>query len=141
MKKNGTEAIMLPWRNGPKCELDHFYREKGFYPALKPEEKETVKEVHGFEKRQSVAITLAHSYDDWALAEMAGGSGNSGQNALMLQVWSDNFQWGMNRASIFHIYTIMQESPGKPKSVSVFSSTCGFRTIFLVFPVMRTVVA
>ena len=71
MKKNGVEATMLPWRNGPKCEPDYFYREKGYYPALKPGEKETVKEVHGFEKRQSVAITLAHSYDDWALAEMA----------------------------------------------------------------------
>lgn len=71
MRKNAIEATMLPWRNGPKCELDDFYRENGFYPALKPGEKETVKEVHGFERRQSVAITLAHSYDDWALAEMA----------------------------------------------------------------------
>ncbi len=71
MKKNALEATMLPWRNGPKTELDDFYRENGFYPALEPGEKETIKEVHGFEKRQSVAITLAHSYDDWALAEMA----------------------------------------------------------------------
>lgn len=62
---------MLPWRNGPKTELDNFYRENGFYQALKPGEKETVDEVHGFEKRQSVAIPLAHSYDDWALSEMA----------------------------------------------------------------------
>lgn len=71
IRKNGYEATMLPWRNGPKCELDTFYREKGYYPALRPEENETVKEVHDFEKRQSVAITLGHSYDDWALSEMA----------------------------------------------------------------------
>ncbi len=71
MRKNATEATMLPWRNGPKTELDDFYREKGFFPALAPGEEETIKEVHGFERRQSVAITLAHSYDDWALAEMA----------------------------------------------------------------------
>ncbi len=71
MKKNATEATMLPWRNGPKTELDDFYRSHGFYPALAPGEEETVEEVHGFEKRQSVAITLAHSYDDWALAELA----------------------------------------------------------------------
>ena len=71
MKKNALEATMLPWRNGPKTALDTFYRENGFYPALEPDEKETMKEVHDFEKRQSVAITLAHSYDDWALAEMA----------------------------------------------------------------------
>ena len=77
MKKNATDATMLPWRNGPKTELDNFYRAYGFYPALEPGEKETVEEVHGFERRQSVAITLAHSYDDWALAEMAGEMGKT----------------------------------------------------------------
>ena len=72
MLKNAREATMLPWRNGPKCILDTFYREKGFYPALWPGQTETVKRVHDFERRESVAITLAHSYDDWALSEMAG---------------------------------------------------------------------
>jgi len=71
IRKNGTDATMLPWRNGPKCILDTFYRENGYYPALMPGEVETVKAVHDFEKRQSVAITLGHSYDDWALSEMA----------------------------------------------------------------------
>ena len=72
MLKNATQATMLPWRNGTKCILDTFYREKGFYPALWPGQSETVKMVHSFEHRQSVAITLAHSFDDWALSEMAG---------------------------------------------------------------------
>src|SRR4030042_4272030 len=71
MKKNADEATMLPWKNGPLCVLDTFYREKGWYPALHPGEKETVTQVHSWEKRQSVAITLGHSYDDWALAQMA----------------------------------------------------------------------
>jgi len=71
MKKNADQATMLPWRNGPRCDLDYFYREQGYYPALHPGEEETEERVHGFEKRQSVAITVAHSYDDWALAEMA----------------------------------------------------------------------
>ncbi len=71
VKKNATDATMLPWRNGPKTSLDVFYREKGFFPALAPGETETYPEVHGFEKRQSVAITLAHSYDDWALGQLA----------------------------------------------------------------------
>ena len=71
MKKNATEATMLPWRNGALTELDTFYRARGYYPALEPGETETVEEVHDFERRQSVAITLAHSYDDWAVAEMA----------------------------------------------------------------------
>ncbi|QIA08599.1 GH92 family glycosyl hydrolase [Draconibacterium halophilum] len=72
MLKNAEEATMLPWRNGEKCGLDDFYHEKGFYPALAPGEKETVQRVHPFENRQSVAITLGHSYDDWALSQMAG---------------------------------------------------------------------
>jgi len=71
MRKNATEATMLPWRNGTLTELDTFYRNRGYYPALEPGEEETVEEVHDFERRQSVAITMAHSYDDWALAEMA----------------------------------------------------------------------
>ena len=77
MLKNAEEATMLPWRNGEKCELDDFYHEKGFFPALRPGEKETVALVHPFENRQAVAITLGHSYDDWALSQMAEELGKS----------------------------------------------------------------
>ncbi len=71
MRKNGTEATMLPWRNGPKSALDDVYLTKGFFPGLKDGEQETNKEVHPFEKRQSVAVTLGGSYDDWAVGQMA----------------------------------------------------------------------
>jgi predicted alpha-1,2-mannosidase len=71
LKKNAMEATMLPWRNGPMCSLDSFYLDKGYYPALNPGEKETIPQVHSFEKRQAVAITLGHSYDDWCLAQLA----------------------------------------------------------------------
>jgi len=71
MKKNALEQTMVPWRSDVACELDHFYADRGYYPALHPGEVETVAQVHPFEKRQSVAVTLAHSYDDWALAQMA----------------------------------------------------------------------
>lgn len=71
MKKNALQATMLPWRNGVMCSLDTFYSQRGFYPALHPGEKETVALVHPFEKRQAVALTLGHSYDDWGLAQMA----------------------------------------------------------------------
>ncbi len=71
MRKNATEATLLPWRNGPATSLDTFYREHGYFPALHPGEKETVPQVHPFERRQAVAVTLGASYDDWALAEMA----------------------------------------------------------------------
>jgi predicted alpha-1,2-mannosidase len=71
MLKNGDYATMVPWRNGPRCELDDFYETRGFFPALQPGEKESYTLVDSFEKRQAVAVTLGHSYDDWAVAEMA----------------------------------------------------------------------
>jgi predicted alpha-1,2-mannosidase len=71
MRKNAVSATMIPWRNGPAWSIDSFYYEKGYYPALHPGETEYVPYVHPFEKRQAVAVTLGHSYDDWALAQMA----------------------------------------------------------------------
>lgn len=71
LKKNAMEGTMLPWRTGPLCSLDSFYHQKGWYPALEEGEEETVPEVHPFEKRQAVALTLEHSYDDWCLAQLA----------------------------------------------------------------------
>ncbi|WP_184543745.1 GH92 family glycosyl hydrolase [Mucilaginibacter sp. FT3.2] len=69
--KNATQATMLPWENGPKCELDDFYYKNGYFPALPKGEKETVSLVHSFEKRQAVAVTLGGSYDDWAVGQLA----------------------------------------------------------------------
>jgi predicted alpha-1,2-mannosidase len=71
MRKNATDATLLPWRNGPSTPLDDFYRTKGYFPALRPGEKETVPEVNPFERRQAVAVTLGASYDDWALSQLA----------------------------------------------------------------------
>ena len=71
LKKNAMEGTMLPWRSGPLTELDRFYHENGFFPALKKGETEWVKEVHPFERRQAVSVTLEHSYDDWCLAQLA----------------------------------------------------------------------
>ncbi len=71
LKKNATEGTMLPWRTGPMNSLDSFYHANGWYPALEEGEEETVPQVHSFEKRQAVALTLEHSYDDWCLAQFA----------------------------------------------------------------------
>lgn len=84
MKKNATSATMLPWKNGPNCSLDSFYYENGYFPAIRHDEVETVKEVHSFERRQAVAITLGHSYDDWALAQMAKDLGKENDYNLFL---------------------------------------------------------
>jgi predicted alpha-1,2-mannosidase len=71
MRKNALEATMLPWRRGPLTALDHVYQEQGFFPALGNGEKESVADVHPFEGRQAVSVTLENSYDDWALAQLA----------------------------------------------------------------------
>ena len=71
MKKNELSRTMLPWRNGPPCKLDSVYYEKGYYPSLRPDEKETFPEVNPSERRQTIAVTLGVCFDDWALAQLA----------------------------------------------------------------------
>ena len=71
LKKNATEATMLPWRSGSATALDKVYYEKGFFPALAKGETETCPQVHPFERRQAVAVTLEHAYDDWCVAQFA----------------------------------------------------------------------
>jgi len=84
VKKNSLEATLLPWKNGPATSLDSFYTKKGYMPALKPDEKEPVAEVHGFERRQSVSVTLENSFDDWCIAQLAKASGNDKDRNLFL---------------------------------------------------------
>ena len=70
--KNGiTEKTLAPWSGMPSGELEVFYKEKGYFPALHDGEKETVPEVHHFESRQPVAVTLGTSYDEWCLSQIA----------------------------------------------------------------------
>lgn len=66
-----TEKSLLPWMKIPNIELDEFYREKGYYPALKEGEAEYIAEVNKGEKRQPVAVTLGTCYDYWCLAQIA----------------------------------------------------------------------
>ena len=56
MRKNATEATMLPWSRGPLTSLDRVYFDKGFFPALDWGETETVPEVTP-ERRQAVSVT------------------------------------------------------------------------------------
>ena len=72
-----TEKSLLPWTKVPVNELDKFYTEKGYFPSLKPGEKETCKDVSSWEKRQPVAVTLGNCYDVWCLSQMAKSLGKS----------------------------------------------------------------
>lgn len=70
-KKAITEKTLAPWTGKPAGELDSFYKEYGYIPALKENEKETIPEVHSFERRQPVAVTLGTAYDEWCLSQIA----------------------------------------------------------------------
>ncbi len=61
----------LPWVKGPANWFDEFYDKNGYFPGLAKGEEEILPEVHRFEKRQSVAVTLAACYDDWCMAQIA----------------------------------------------------------------------
>lgn len=85
LKKNAMEGTMLPWRTGPMNSLDTFYHANGWYPALEEGEEETVPQVDSFEKRQAVALTLEHSYDDWCLAQFARALGKDDDYELFMK--------------------------------------------------------
>jgi predicted alpha-1,2-mannosidase len=66
-----TEKTLAPWSGMLAGELDRFYKKNGYIPALREGEKETIPEVHSFERRQPVAVTLGTSYDQWCLSQIA----------------------------------------------------------------------
>ncbi|RRA47605.1 GH92 family glycosyl hydrolase [Acidipila sp. EB88] len=72
VRKRSLDSTLLPWRLGPKTPLDDFYAAHGYMPALRPGEQETYPQVHPFEKRQPVPVTLGNSFDDWSIAHLAG---------------------------------------------------------------------
>jgi predicted alpha-1,2-mannosidase len=71
IRKNSVEGTWLPWHRGPKSVLDNFLGEHGYMPALHPEEREIVSQVHPSERRQAISVTEAQSYDDWCTAQLA----------------------------------------------------------------------
>lgn len=72
MDRTEEEESLVPWYRGPLTELDRFYKEHGYYPALRADEKETCPAVDtNWERRQTVSVTQGASYDAWALAKIA----------------------------------------------------------------------
>ena len=90
MKKNATEATMLPWSRKSLTPLDHVYFDKGFFPALAWGEKETEPEVTA-ERRQAVSVTLESAYDDWCVAQLAKALGHAKDAEYFLKL-AHNYQ-------------------------------------------------
>ncbi len=65
------EKTLAPWCGNRAGAVDRFYWTKGYMPALAEGEEETDPNVHPFEKRQPVAVTLGTSYDSWCMSLLA----------------------------------------------------------------------
>jgi len=139
MRKNSTDATLLPWRNGPKTALDDFYHEKGYFPALHPGEKETVADVHPFEKRQAVAVTLGASYDDWALSELAGELGKKDDQHLFASralnfrnLWDSSKRFFLPRDAEGHWIDIDPKFDGGPGGRDYYDENNGWTYLWQV---------
>lgn len=67
---------LAPWCGNPAGAIDRFFWANGYMPALAEGEVETDPNVHPFEKRQPVAVTLGTSYDCWCMARIAEAAGD-----------------------------------------------------------------
>ena len=85
MKKNATQASMIPWTLDPMTRLGREYLQKGFFPALAYGEKETVPQVTQ-ERRQAVSVTLETAYDDWCVGTMAKALGKTADAAYFMKL-------------------------------------------------------
>ncbi len=90
-----TEKTLAPWSGKPAGELDRFYKKHGFIPALREGEEETIPEVHSFERRQPVAVTLGTAYDEWCLAKLAEELGKTNESDYF-------FKRSINYRNLFH---------------------------------------
>lgn len=94
-----TEKTLSPWSAKPAGVLDQFYKDHGYFPALAKGEKETAPEVHSWEKRQPIAVTLGTIYDEWCLGNIAKALGNKEEADYFLKR-------GLNYRTVFNKETL-----------------------------------
>lgn len=101
-RRGMEEKTLAPWSGNPAGWIDAFYHDHGYIPALRANEQETDPNVHPFEKRQPVAVTLGTSYDQWCLSRIATALGKTEEAAHYLQC-SYNYRNLFNpTTSFFH---------------------------------------
>ncbi len=85
-RKGIEEKTLAPWCGNPAGWIDDFYKKHGYIPALREGEQENDPNVHGFEKRQPVAVTLGTSYDEWCLSRIADFRGDTASKQKYLRL-------------------------------------------------------
>lgn len=86
-----TEKTLAPWSGKKAGVLDDFFKQHGYFPALPPGAEETAPEVHSWEKRQPIAVTLGTVYDEWCLAQIAKQLGKT-----------DDYKYFLDRSLNYH---------------------------------------
>ena len=99
IRKNATEATLLPWSRGPLTALDQVYFAQGFFPALASGDPETTAQVTP-ERRQAVSVTIENSYDDWSAAQLAKALGKQ-EDAAYFTKLAHNYENVFNPATQF----------------------------------------
>lgn len=95
-----TEKSLAPWSGVKAGEMTEFYWKNGYVPALRDGEVEKYSEVHHFERRQPVAVTLGTSYDEWCLSRIAAAAG-SRKDSLRFAAGSLNYRNIFNKETGF----------------------------------------
>ena len=99
-KKALTEKTLAPWCGNKAGWIDEFFWTNGYIPALKEGERENDRNVHEFEKRQPVAVTLGTSYDCWCLSTIAEAAGQTEDAGYFLEK-SFNYRNLFNDKTLF----------------------------------------
>ena len=94
------EKTLVPWSGAPAGQLDEFYWENGYFPALKDGEPETDPNVDAWEQRQPVAVSLGTAYDTWCLSKLAEAAGLKEEAAYFLD-FSGNYRKLFNPETLF----------------------------------------
>lgn len=100
--KTMQEKSLLPWTRMPKRELTKFMDDKGYFPALNIDEKESYPYVTRWEKRQAVAVSLAAYYDYWTLSELARHLGHDEEAKNFLKKSYDYHKLYNHQTGFFH---------------------------------------
>lgn len=100
--KTMQEKSLLPWTRMPKRELTRFMDDKGYFPALNIDEKESYPYVTRWEKRQAVAVSLAAYYDYWTLSELARHLGHDEEAKTFLKKSYDYHKLYNHQTGFFH---------------------------------------
>lgn len=101
-KKTMAEKSFLPWTRIPKGPLSFYMDEHGYFPGLRPGEKESDSRVTSWEKRQSVAVSLAAHFDYWALSRIATSLGYDDEAKYYLRKSYDYRKIFNHKTSFFH---------------------------------------